>query len=597
VHHASINCSAQFLSGGLMRRFAVLFLAGATLICLCSCGSGNGVGALSIAFTSSQGTVPGGTNVVFSVTTENDTQNRGVNFTLALNEPSNNETTTPCTNACGSISAPSNVITANGPTTYTSITSVTYSAPLLPPTPNTLILTATSNADSSLTTTATFAVGAPQIVVRITNKITTIAPGAAPVTLNAQVKFDTTNAGVTWTLTAQGAACSPACGMLTQAEPFSVIYTPPKSLPAAPNNTPTITATSVADTTQSDFDDISIQAATLPISVSITNPFTQITAGSASVTVNAQVANDIAGQGVTWSLTPSAQTGALSAELPLSVNYTPPNVAPQPPNNTPTITATSVADPAQSASFTFTIEPASSAFRGAYVFWVRASNGKATQVLTGTLSADGAGKITGGEVDVNYDDNRGLRLVSPLLGTYSLSHRPSGSSLISVALQDIELPGPSLERPLLFTIDSNGSLSGFAVTDGQWAIADGIEQQDRSSADLSEFAGQTVGFSLQDDSSGQTIQSGVFSVSGNGAVFSGRATLRFPGSVDKSQEITAGILSGFDNYGRATLTLNFENGSARHFIAYASATRHLALIGADAAPRQGSAVLVAHRNL
>jgi hypothetical protein len=189
-----------------MRRFSGIFFVGAILMSFCGCGGGSGVGPLSITFTSTPVSVPGGTNFVFSVTTQNDTLNRGVNFTLALNEPSNGDTTTPCTTACGALSGQTNTITANGPDIFTSTTTVNYAAPLLPPTPNSLILTATANANASVTITDTFAIGAPQVVVHITNKITNIAPGAPPVTLDAQVLFDTANAGVTWTLAAQGAA-------------------------------------------------------------------------------------------------------------------------------------------------------------------------------------------------------------------------------------------------------------------------------------------------------------------------------------------------------------------------------------------------------
>ncbi|MGA8072768.1 MAG: hypothetical protein WB995_04790, partial [Candidatus Acidiferrales bacterium] len=502
----------------LMRRFSAFVFAGVFLISLCGCGGGgNGIGAITVQFTTAPGTVPGGANFVFSVTTQNDTLNRGVNFSLALNAPSNGATTTPCTTACGALTSQSNVATANGPDTFTSTTTVNYAAPLLPPNPNNLILTATSVTNASVTTTATFTIGAPQIVVRITNKITNIQPGAAPVTLNAQVQFDTANAGVTWTLTAQGAACSPACGTLSNPQPLTVVYTPPASLPAAPNNTPTITATSVTDTTRSDFDDLRIQAPTQPINVSITNPFAQINAGSPGVTINANVTNDVAGQGVIWSLEPSAQTGALSAEQPLSVIYTPPNTAPQPPNNTPTITATSVADPTKSDSFSFTIEPVQAAFQGAYSFWVRAfGDQNHAQVMTGSLIADGAGKITGGELDANYADDRGIRLVAPLSGAYAVIRKTDQPAVVAITLDDVATPGPTPKRPLSFTMESDGTLLGFDVADGAWTITGGMMRQDLSALDLSEFFERTFRFHVHDDSSGHAARSGQFAISGNG---------------------------------------------------------------------------------
>ena len=94
--------------------------------------------------------------------------------------------------------------------------------------------------------------GTQPIAVSMANKVTTIAAGAAAVTLNASVQNDSTNSGVTWALAAGGVACSPGCGSLSASTATSVMYTPPATLPAAPNDTPTITATSVKDSSKSD---------------------------------------------------------------------------------------------------------------------------------------------------------------------------------------------------------------------------------------------------------------------------------------------------------------------------------------------------------
>jgi hypothetical protein len=94
------------------------------------------------------------------------------------------------------------------------------------------------------------------IVVVINDKITTIAPGAAVVVVTV-----TTNdaAGVTFKIAAGGTDCQPACGTLSNTTSGSVDYTPPASVPAAPNNAPTITATSVTDTSRFDTDSFTIQ--------------------------------------------------------------------------------------------------------------------------------------------------------------------------------------------------------------------------------------------------------------------------------------------------------------------------------------------------
>lgn len=91
----------------------------------------------------------------------------------------------------------------------------------------------------------------PPPVVTITNPITHIEAGGTAVILNATVTNDTASQGVNWTLTANGGACSPTCGFLSNVTPTSVMYTSPSAVPTSPNNNPTITATSVLDNTRS----------------------------------------------------------------------------------------------------------------------------------------------------------------------------------------------------------------------------------------------------------------------------------------------------------------------------------------------------------
>ncbi len=90
------------------------------------------------------------------------------------------------------------------------------------------------------------------ISVSITNKFTTSAVNGSQVTVNATVTNDPANAGVTWTLTAGGVACAPACGALTPSDSFNAVYQPPTTQPAGDAASPTITATSVTDTTMND---------------------------------------------------------------------------------------------------------------------------------------------------------------------------------------------------------------------------------------------------------------------------------------------------------------------------------------------------------
>ena len=105
----------------------------------------------------------------------------------------------------------------------------------------------------------TMDIDALPIIVTISNKILTIQASAAAITLNAVVQHDTQ--GVNWTLTANGANCSPTCGTLGNITATSVDYTPPATVPSAPNNAPVLTATSQTDNTKTDTDSFTIASA------------------------------------------------------------------------------------------------------------------------------------------------------------------------------------------------------------------------------------------------------------------------------------------------------------------------------------------------
>src|SRR2546427_4645692 len=181
------------------------------------------------------------------------------------------------------------------------------------------------------------------ISVPITNKVTSAQGGTVAILFLATVQNDSTNGGVSWSLTANGASCSPACGSLSLATSTTVTYMPPSSGPTAPNNQPTLTAISVAKTSKLDSDTFTITPA---LAVSITNKFTSVNTGASAFVVNAMVQNDSTNSGVTWTLTGAACStspcGTLTGATKTSVTYAPPSSAPTPPNVT--LTASSVHD-------------------------------------------------------------------------------------------------------------------------------------------------------------------------------------------------------------------------------------------------------------
>jgi hypothetical protein len=276
----------------------------------------------------------------FTATVQNDTMNKGVNWSLSGAQCKNG--------ACGTLSA----------TTSCSGAAITYTAPPQPPNPATFALIATSVSDSTVSASAsiTIAAATPQIKVAV-------SPATKTVTVNqsqdftASVQNDSQNKGVTWTLA--GAGCSgAACGTLSTTSSASgapISYTAPPNVPN-PGNV-TLTATSLADSTASASAAITIAAPTPQVVVS---PATKNLLVNQSQDFTASVQNDPQSKGVTWTLSGTGCSGAACGTLSTAssasgapIVYTAPQNAPNPPNVT--LKATSVADSNVSASASITI--------------------------------------------------------------------------------------------------------------------------------------------------------------------------------------------------------------------------------------------------
>lgn len=177
----------------------------------------------------------GGSPITLNATVLHDVHGRGVKWTLTA-------ANTNCSPGCGTLVASS---------------SPSFSAVYTPPTTAPMNQQATISAvavDQPSQSYAFLFTIIPPTSVTITNKFTTVIAGGPPITVNATVQNDPSNMGVTWTLTAGGSACSPACGtLLASAAPsFAAQYAPPASVPAGSAANPTITATSVSNTSASD---------------------------------------------------------------------------------------------------------------------------------------------------------------------------------------------------------------------------------------------------------------------------------------------------------------------------------------------------------
>lgn len=294
--------------------------------------------AISVKVSPATATVVANGTQLFMPTVANDSANKGVNWTLSCSATS-----------CGTVA----------PTSTLSGAATTYTAPSAAPASNlTVTVTATSVSDGTKSMSATITV--PAIAA-------SVSPTSANVALNTTQQFtgtaanDPSNGGVTWTLTQNGNACSPACGAISPANTANgapTTYIAPANIPSPA--TVMITATSVADTTKSGSAAVTVTGPPITVSVAPTSAVAVVNKTSSFI---ATVQNDSANKGVTWTLTqngtsctPGCGTASpTSTASGVATTYTAPATLPA--NPSVTITATSVSDTTKSGSAAITVNP------------------------------------------------------------------------------------------------------------------------------------------------------------------------------------------------------------------------------------------------
>jgi hypothetical protein len=167
------------------------------------------------------------TSANFTASVQNDSQNKGVTWSLSG---------VGCSGAtCGTL-------------TNLTTTSATYTAPASVPSPASVTIKATSVSDATKSNAATVTITAAALPIVVSvSPTTTSVQVSASANFTASVQNDSQNKGVTWSLS--GAGCSgTTCGILTNVTATSATYTAPASVPLPA--TVTLTATSVADSTK-----------------------------------------------------------------------------------------------------------------------------------------------------------------------------------------------------------------------------------------------------------------------------------------------------------------------------------------------------------
>ncbi|MBV8673791.1 MAG: hypothetical protein JOZ33_10185 [Acidobacteriaceae bacterium] len=217
-----------------------------------------------------------------------------------------------------------------------------YIAPSSAPSPSTVTVTAVSIFDASQFGTAAVTIG------NSTSVGISVSPTSVTLSVKGQQQFKatvtgTSNTGVNWTVTGIGCVAG-SCGTITSAG----LYTAPATIPNPA--LATVTATSVADPTKSASASVVIQSAS-SISVTVHPASVQVATG-AQQQFTATV-NGTTNQAVTWKLSGGGCSGSACGTISGTGLYTAPVSVPSPASVT--VTATSVADPAQSGSASITV--------------------------------------------------------------------------------------------------------------------------------------------------------------------------------------------------------------------------------------------------
>ena len=234
----------------------------------------------------------------------------------------------------------------------------------------------------------------PQNITVSVSASAAIAVAGSQITITAQVNNDSSNKGVTWSMSP---ASGTGAGLLINPTGASVTYKAPGT-PPSNNVTVTITGTSVADASKSGSVVITLNA----ISVSTSSSVSSVAAGG-TATITAVVSDDPSNQGVTWAISPPSGEGTLSNATATSVTYNAP--ATPPASDVPvTITATSVADHSKTSAVTITFSAIQIAISGTstvqaggtLALTATVSNDPSNQGVTWSLSpTTGAGTLTG----------------------------------------------------------------------------------------------------------------------------------------------------------------------------------------------------------
>jgi len=393
---------------------------------------------------------------------------------------------------------------------------------------------------------------------------------------------NTSNTAVTWTV--NGITNGNATYGTISGSGLSVTYDAPAAVPSPA--TFNVTATSVADTTKSASVSITVTAAAA-VAVSITSPtnLTQSLVVNGALAITAAVANT-SNTAVTWTvngITNGNSTYGTIAGSGLSVTYDAPAAVPSP--ATFNVTATSQADTTKSASVSVTITAATEAcadsgsealLNGQYAFSLSGYNATGYLAVVGSITVDGGGHITAGEVDSN--GALGVQTAVSIDTTqsfYSVGSNQLGCATIATSF------GTFNTRLALGSIVSSVAAEGRMVewdkpTSSTYSAATGHILQQTASSFSSGLSGSYV-FQEGGGSPNRFGAVGVLSASG-GSLTNGEGDQNEQGTISNITGMT-GTYTAADSNGRFTITTTAPSTAAVTSAAYmVSSSRSLLVV-------------------
>jgi hypothetical protein len=311
-----------------------------------------------------------------------------------------------------------------------------------------ILITAFATADHSFNAIASFIVTA-SISVNITQAPPATMLTNATASVIAVVSNDSTNSGVTWSVSCQIGNCGTIAPTNT-ASGVAAIYTAPATV-VSPNPPPgfPITITAYATATGNNvFSEVTVNIIA-PVSIKITQGVINNTiVQNTTAPLTATVSNDIANAGVDWTVTcgSAPACGSFSPAHTASgapTTFTAPAI---PVGNTVTITATSTTDSTKNDQQIVTVTnapPPNSLLYGRFVVFLSAKNSQNGPFsLGGVISGDGNGKITAGVFDLaDAAGNTVPASLFPVVSPSSYSLGLDGRGQIQLTLNTFALPG------------------------------------------------------------------------------------------------------------------------------------------------------------